>query len=68
MPDLVRHFESPSRKCRISKTANYNQILREVTAGLLGVDGHMDDGSGEIRYVTTKIEDWKPLQDQDGYW
>ncbi len=56
---LVAHCESPSKRCNIRNTANYNQVLREITGGLIGAEGHHIDGS--VRYVANDIS--KP-----GYW
>lgn len=56
---LVAHCESPSKRCNIRKSANYNQVLREITGGLIGAEGHHIDGS--VRYVANDIS--KP-----GYW
>lgn len=56
---LVAHCESPSKRCNIRNTANYNQLLREITGGLIGAEGHHIDGS--VRYVANDIR--KP-----GYW
>jgi hypothetical protein len=56
---LVAHCESPSKRCNIRNTANYNQVLREITGGLIGAEGHHIDGS--VRYVANDIT--KP-----GFW
>lgn len=56
---LVAHCESPSKRCNIRNTANYNQVLREITGGLIGTEGHHIDGS--VKYVANDIT--KP-----GYW
>lgn len=56
---LVAHCESPSKRCNIRNSANYNQVLREITGGLIGAEGHHIDGS--VRYVANDIS--KP-----GYW
>jgi hypothetical protein len=53
---LVAHCESGSKKCTIRKSANYNQVMRELTAGMLGTQGHLIDGS--VKYVANKPEDW----------
>jgi len=55
--NLIAHCESNSRKCNIRKSVNYNQVMRELTAGLIGTDGHLVDGS--VRYVPTELEEWK---------
>lgn len=56
---LVAHCESPSKRCNIRNSANYNQVLREITGGLIGAEGHHIDGS--VRYVANDIR--KP-----GFW
>ena len=53
---LISHCESGSKKCTIRKSANYNQVMRELTAGMLGTQGHLIDGS--VKYVANKPEDW----------
>lgn len=53
---LISHCESGSKKCTIRKSANYNQVMRELTAGMLGTQGHLIDGS--VKYVASKPEDW----------
>ena len=53
---LISHCESGSKKCTIRKSANYNQVIRELTADLLGTEGHLIDGS--VKYVANKPEDW----------
>lgn len=53
---LISHCESGSKKCTIRKSVNYNQVMRELTAGLLGTEGHLIDGS--VKYVANKLADW----------
>lgn len=53
---LVSHMESGARGCSIRHSTNYNQVLREVSAGLLGTGGHL--GSGDVRYVAPGDEGW----------
>ena len=53
---LIAHCESGSRKCQIRKTNNYDQILRELTAGLLGTDGFLSDGS--VKYTARHVQEW----------
>ena len=67
---LIAHCESASRRCRISKSANYNQILRELTAGLLGTQGHVEDGTGDVRYVANPVDDWVEAREEKeaGFW
>jgi hypothetical protein len=50
---LVAHCESPSKKCAIRKSPNYDKLLREITAGIIGAEGHHIDGS--VRYVANDI-------------
>lgn len=64
---LIAHCEGATRKCGISRSVNYNQVLRELTAGLLGVEGHMEDGTGAIRYVANKQDDWHVPQDSEDW-
>jgi hypothetical protein len=47
---LIAHCESPSQKYHIRKSTRYNEILQDLTAGLLGTDGHLEE-SGDVRYV-----------------
>lgn len=42
---LVSHCESSTVRCKINMSANYNQILREITGDLIGTKGHREDGS-----------------------
>ena len=53
---LISHCESGNKKCMIRKSANYNQVMRELTGGLIGTDGHLHDGS--VRYTANKVQDW----------
>ena len=53
---LISHCESGSKRCTVRKSANYNQVMRELTAGLLGTEGHLIDGS--VKYVASKPQDW----------
>lgn len=52
---LVAHCEAPSKRCNIRNSANYNQVLREITGGLIGAEGHHIDGS--VRYVANDIRE-----------
>ena len=52
----VAHSESASKKCDIRNSANYNQVMREITGGVLGTQGFNDNGS--VRFVAPMIEDW----------
>lgn len=54
---LLCHMEAPSRKCNIRHSVNYNQVLREVTAGLVGTGGHFGDGA--VKYIMPEDEGWK---------
>lgn len=42
---LVAHCESSTTRCKINQSANYNQIMRELTGDLIGTKGHREDGS-----------------------
>jgi hypothetical protein len=53
---LIAHMESGGRGCNIRNSANYNQVLREVTAGLIGTSGHLEDGT--VRYTAPVDEGW----------
>lgn len=47
---LVAHCENSTTRCKINQSANYNQILREITGDLIGTEGLAEDGS--VLYVT----------------
>lgn len=53
----VNHAESGSKGCQVRNSYNYNQVMREMTAGLLGAGGHMEDGS--VKYVAPGDEGWE---------
>jgi hypothetical protein len=53
---LFAHMEAPSRKCNIRHSVNYNQVLREISAGILGTGGHHADGS--VKYIMPTDEGW----------
>lgn len=53
---LCAHMEAPSRRCNIRHSVNYNQVLREVTAGLIGTAGTFEDGS--VKYAQPTDEGW----------
>ncbi|KIW21113.1 hypothetical protein PV08_01693 [Exophiala spinifera] len=52
----VAHCESASKKCDIRKSADFNNVLREITGGVLGTSGFLGDGT--VKYVAPRIEDW----------
>ncbi|KIW34231.1 uncharacterized protein PV07_01024 [Cladophialophora immunda] len=52
----VAHTASASKRCDIRNSANFNQVMREVTGGLLGTQGYNDNGS--VKFVAPRIEDW----------
>ncbi|EXJ75262.1 uncharacterized protein A1O5_01958 [Cladophialophora psammophila CBS 110553] len=52
----VAHTESASKRCDIRNSANFNQIMREITGGVLGTRGYNDNGT--VKFVAPKIEDW----------
>jgi hypothetical protein len=60
---LIAHMESPSQKCDIRYSVNYNQVLREVSAGLLATGGHLPDGG--VKYIMPQDEGWQP---EDAPW
>ncbi len=53
---LISHMESGGKACNIRNSTNYNQVLREVTAGLIGTSGHLEDGT--VRYMAPVDEGW----------
>lgn len=53
----VNHAESGSKGCQVRKSYNYNQVMREMTAGLLGAGGHLEDGT--VKYVAPGDEGWE---------
>lgn len=53
---LISHMESGGRGCNVRNSTNYNQVLREVTAGLIGSSGHLEDGT--VRYTAPVDEGW----------
>jgi hypothetical protein len=52
----VAHTESASKKCDIRNSVNFNMVMREITGGVLGTYGFLDDGT--VNYVAPKIQDW----------
>lgn len=52
----VAHTESASRRCDIRNSVHFNRVMREITGGVLGTHGFMDDGT--VKFVAPKIEDW----------
>ncbi|KPI38527.1 uncharacterized protein AB675_4291 [Cyphellophora attinorum] len=53
---LCSHMESFNRRCKIKHSVNYNQVLRELTAGVVGTGGFHDDGS--VKYIMPTDEGW----------
>jgi hypothetical protein len=53
----VAHSESASKKCDIRNSYNYNQVMREITGGVLGTAGFEENGG--IKFVAPKIEEWQ---------
>ena len=53
---LVSHCEQGSRKCQIRKSPNYDEVLRELTSGLLTTSGYLEDGS--VQYKAVEVDDW----------
>ena len=52
----VAHCESASKKCDIRNSSDFNNVIREITGGVLGTQGFMEDGS--VQYVAPKIQEW----------
>lgn len=52
----VAHCESASKRCDIWNSSDFNNVMREITGGVLGTRGFMEDGT--VQYVAPKIEDW----------
>ena len=65
---LIAHCESGSKKCNIRHSANYNQIMRELTAGLIGTEGHHEDGT--VKYIAVGAEERNSQADPkpNTYW
>lgn len=61
---LLCHMESPGRKCNIRHSVNYNQVLRELSAGLVGTGGHFEDGT--VKYIMPEDEGWQAEQAAGG--
>ncbi|KAJ9613211.1 hypothetical protein H2200_003153 [Cladophialophora chaetospira] len=57
----VAHTESASKKCDIKNSFHYNQVMREITGGVLGTQGFNENGS--VNFVAPKIEQWN----EDGW-
>jgi len=53
---LMAHCESGSRKCDIRNSMQYNEVIREITGGIVATDGYMYDGT--VKYQTPSIENW----------
>ncbi len=53
---LINHMESGAKNCNVRNSTNYNQVLREVSAGLIGASGHLEDGT--VRYMMPNDEGW----------
>ena len=51
-------MEAPSKKCSIRHAIDYDQVLREVTAGLVGTGGRFEDGT--VKYIMPEDEGWVP--------
>ena len=50
---LVAHYKSASRRYRIRKQFNYGEVLRDITGGLVGAEGHRANGS--VKYVANPV-------------
>ena len=53
---LIAHCEAGSKRCQIRKAPNFNEILRELTAGALGTNGYLDDGS--VKFTANQVHEW----------
>ena len=53
----VAHTESASKKCDIRNSANFNTVMREITGGLLGTSGNVND-STTPNFVAPRIQHW----------
>ncbi|RMZ75364.1 hypothetical protein DV738_g5528, partial [Chaetothyriales sp. CBS 135597] len=58
---LMSHMESGSKRCNARNTTNYNQLLREVSAGLIGTSGQLEDGT--VKYSVPNDEGWEVTPD-----
>lgn len=47
---LIAHMESSTTRCTVNQSQNYNQVIREISGGLLGTHQHHSDGT--VKYVT----------------
>ncbi|KIX00072.1 uncharacterized protein Z518_10999 [Rhinocladiella mackenziei CBS 650.93] len=61
----VAHCESGSRRCDIRNSSNFNHVMREITGGVLGTQGFLEDGT--VQYVAQKIEDWNAEPANEGW-
>lgn len=53
---LVAHAESGSVKCDLRNSAEYDLALRNITAGMIRVDGTWRDGS--VKYESVPVNQW----------
>ncbi|KAK2864975.1 hypothetical protein FQN49_004039 [Arthroderma sp. PD_2] len=42
---LVAHCESATKRCKISQTRNFGQVIDEISGGVIGTAGRNDDGT-----------------------
>ncbi|EGD97554.1 hypothetical protein TESG_04961 [Trichophyton tonsurans CBS 112818] len=42
---LVAHCESATKRCKISQTRNFGQVIDEISGGIIGAAGRNDDGT-----------------------
>ncbi|KAI9816910.1 MAG: hypothetical protein M1827_001555 [Pycnora praestabilis] len=49
---LIQHCESPSNRCKINKTVNYDQAIDLFSGGILETKGRYADGT--IKYAATE--------------
>lgn len=52
----VAHCESASKRCDIRNSSDFNNVMREITGGVLGTQGFNDDGT--VKYVAPEIQEW----------
>lgn len=53
---LVAHAESGSLKCDVRNSMEYDKVIRDITAGLIKVDGTWRDGS--VKYESQPVDQW----------
>lgn len=56
---LVAHAESGSTKCDLRNSAEFDKVMRDITAGLIKVDGTWSDGSH--KYSAVPVDEWSGM-------